>query len=873
MSNVEKYLSDYIMPTHAILFCELIFTITDAYTTVENKLQLQKNSGSENTLVLNGVDIELINISLDGRILTTAEYITDIGSLTLENLPDIFTLLITTKIYPEKNTALEGLFKSGSIYCTQNEPEGFRKITYFLDRPDVMTIFTTKIIAPKKYPILLSNGNLVDFWDIDSNTHFATWHDPHKKPAYLFALVAGDLGRISDVFTTMSGKLVDLHIFSEHGNESKCLHAMESLKKSMKWDEDTYGREYDLDVFHIVAVDSFNMGAMENKSLNIFNTIYVLADIDTATDRDFLGVESVIGHEYFHNWTGNRITCRDWFQLTLKEGLTVLRDHDFSGDMNSRSTMRVEDIRDLREYQFPEDAGPTAHPVQPASYIEMNNFYTATVYEKGSEVIRMMATLLGPVGFRSAMDLYFDTFDGQAVTTQDFVWAMATAGNIDLTQFEETWYHQERTPGLRVRGTYDNQKKTYTIECEQIIEKNTRGEPQKPFFYPFRIALFATDGSEFPLVLVDSTWQNKIQDGVLIIAKEKETFVLKNINSNPKISLNRGFSAPIRVFSDDTDPVFLMQYETDGFARYEASEQYAISVIWDIIAGEWIAGEYVSVFGSLLVDAPDRLFQSLLIQIPSLSTLAGASSTPIDYDIFSSARDTLITTLLARYEQDIIDLYEMLRTSLPTIEGITPVEIGTRAYMASLLSLLSYSSNTDSIAHIAETQYRESRTMTLRLSALSLLDRISNDTKNPYMQEFIDMYQSNPLVIMKYLAIVGSSQYESVTMNVRQTQNEVFYQKNLPNHAKALFGAFTKNLEYFHKKDGSGYALLTDFILDIDPINPHTAARMAGAFRIYPKLNLSSQDIMRPYLEKILQQEWLSANTTEIVDKILNYSK
>ena len=873
MSSVEKYLSDYTTPTHAILSCELIFTITDAYTRVENKLQLQKHPGTENTLVLNGVELELQEISLDGNILASSEYSTDADSLTLVNLPDIFTLLITTRIYPEKNTALEGLFKSGTIYCTQNEPEGFRKITYFLDRPDVMTIFTTKIIAPKKYPILLSNGNLIESGEIDTDTHYTTWHDPHKKPAYLFALVAGDLGCISDTFTTMSGGLVDLHIFSEHGNESKCLHAMESLKKSMKWDEDTYGREYDLNVFHIVAVDSFNMGAMENKSLNIFNTIYVLADIDTATDRDFLNVESVIGHEYFHNWTGNRITCRDWFQLTLKEGLTVLRDHDFSGDMNSRSTMRVEDIRDLREHQFPEDAGPTAHPVQPASYVEMNNFYTATVYEKGSEVIRMMATLLGPVGFRKAMDLYFDTFDGQAVTTQDYVWAMATAGNIDLTQFEETWYHQERTPGLRVTGTYDDQKMTYTMECEQIIEKNTKWESQKPFFYPFRIALFGLDGTELPLTLENSLWQNKIQDGVLIISQAKETFIFQHIDSHPKISLNRGFSAPIRVFSDETDPVFLMQYETDGFARYEAAEQYAISIIWDIIAGQWIADEYIQEFGSLLVDSTDRLFQSLLVQIPSLSTLAGASSGSIDYDILSSARKTLLITLLARYEQDIIALYETLRASLPAIEGITPHEIGTRAFMGSLLSLLTYSSDTEKITRIAEIQYRGSRTMTLHLSALSLLDHVSGGIRHPYMQEFIDTYQSNPLVIMKYFAIVGSSQYAGVTMHVRQAQDEAFYQKNLPNHAKALFGAFTRNLEFFHKKDGSGYTLLTQFILDIDTINPHTAARMAGAFRIYPKLNPSSQDTLRPYLEKILQQEGLSANTTEIIDKILNYSK
>lgn len=535
--------------------------------------------------------------------------------------------------------------------------------------------------------------------------------------------------------------------------------------------------------------------------------------------------------------------------------------------------MRVEDIRDLREYQFPEDAGPTAHPIQPASYLEMNNFYTATVYEKGSEVIRMMATLLGPVKFRKAMDLYFDTFDGQAVTTQDYVWAMATAGSIDLTQFEETWYHQERTPGLRVAGTYNRENNTYSIECEQIIDTDTRGNIQKPFFYPFHIALFDTNGREFPLVLKDPQWQYKIQDGILIISKQKEIFEFQNIDSDPKVSLNRGFSAPIRVFSDNIDSVFLMQHETDGFARYEAAEQYALSVIWDIISGKWVSDEYISVFGSLLVDSDDRLFQSILLHIPSLSVLAGTSLESIDYDILASARYTLIRALLARYEHDIIALYETLRTSLPAIEWITPMEIGTRAYMGSLLSLLSYSENRDNIRYIAEAQYRGSRTMTLRLSALSVLDWFSDGIRHPYIQEFIDQYKDNPLVIMKYLSIIGSSQYENVATSVQNAQNESFYQKILPNHAKALFGAFTKNLEFFHKKDGSGYALLTEFILDIDPINPHTAARMAWAFKVYPKLHPSSQEVLQPYLEKILEKEWLSSNTTEIINKILNYSK
>jgi aminopeptidase N len=870
MSHTEKFLTDYIAPTHSILSCDLKFIISDDSTIVENTIQLH---GNVPFLVLDGIDLELIEISLDGRALLSEEYKLDTSSLTLNNLPENFTLGITTKIYPESNTALEGLFKSGSIYCTQNEPEGFRKITYFLDRPDVMTIFTTTIIASKKYPILLSNGNLIDSWEIDESRHFTKWNDPFKKPSYLFALVAWDLGKISDTFTTMSGKVVDLHIFSEHGNESKCLHAMESLKKSMKWDEDTYGREYDLGVFHIVAVDSFNMGAMENKSLNIFNTIYVLADIESATDKDFLWVESVIWHEYFHNWTGNRITCRDWFQLTLKEWLTVFRDHDFSWDMNSRHTMRIEDIRDFREFQFAEDAGPTAHPIQPASYKEMNNFYTATVYEKGSEVIRMMATLLGKEKFRKAMDLYFDTFDGQAVRTQDFVWAMATGWDIDLTQFEETWYHQERTPGIKVTTEYDPKSRTYSMNCVQVIEKNTRWQEQKPFYYPLAIALFAPDGTVFDLSLVNNPLQNRIKDGILIISKTEETFVFEWINQEPKISLNRSFSAPIRVYCDTIDPVFLMQYESDGFARYEAAQEYSISIIRSIMNGWLIPQEYLDAYDSMLVDSEDRLYQSILIQIPSLNAIAGIISHEIDFDHIQDARNILIGEILDQYMTKMQDLYRTLRSDLPKDEKTLAHEIGTRAYMNSLLDILSYSQNTEEILHVAETQYRESRTMTLRLGSLAIIDKLSTDYRHPYIQEFIDQFRNNSLVMMKYFAIVGSSSRDDVIERMRIAQQELFYDKLLPNHAKSLFGSFARNLEFFHKKDWSWYNLLTDFILDIDSVNPHTAARMSGAFKLFPKLNSTSQSIMRHYLEKILQKEWLSKNTEEIIDKILNYKQ
>ncbi len=872
MSFQEKFLSDYTPSAYSLLSVHLVFSIEEWYTIVENTLEIVNNFSEIWTLILNGVNLELLDITLDGKSMCFGDdYILDDEKLTLPNFPSRATLFIKNKIFPEKNTELEWLYKASWLYCTQNEPEWFRKITYFLDRPDVMTVYTTKIIASKKYPILLSNGNLIDSGDIDEERHFSIWHDPFKKPSYLFALVAWDLGKISDTFITSSGKKVDLHIFSEHGNEKKCLHALESLKKAMKWDEDTYGREYDLDVFHIVATDSFNMGAMENKSLNIFNTIYVLADLETATDRDFLWVEAVIAHEYFHNWTGDRITCRDWFQLTLKEGLTVFRDHDFSGDMNSRATMRIEDIRDLREFQFPEDAGPTAHPIQPASYKEMNNFYTATVYEKGSEVIRMMATLLGKEAFRKAMDLYFDTFDGQAVRTQDFVWAMATAGNIDLTQFEEAWYHQERTPSLKVTGVFDPTNQTYTLECEQIIDKNTKWESQKPFFYPFRVALLnPTSGKEMVLVLKNNILQSRLSEWILIISKEKESFVFENISTEPKISLNRGFSAPIRVISHQRDGVFLVRNETDGFARYEALEQLTLAEVFRIASGSNVSETFLKLYGDLLIHSDDPLYQALLIQIPSLNTITQNSIDPIDFSGLSNARNILIQAILDRFEDRIITLYELLFSELPKNEGTTPVEIALRSYIVNLLTLLSSSQKKENIQKMAEIQYQNTRTMTLRLSSLSLLNALFPKWDHPYIQEFIEKYIDNPLVIMKYFSLVWSNECDWVVENIQNIQKKPYYQESLPNHAKALFGAFTRNLAYFHNKDGSGYNLLTEFILKIDSINPHTAARMAWAFKIFPKLSIDGQMVMRPFLQKIQSHEGLSKNTEEIIEKILS---
>ena len=495
MNEVKTiYLKDYKKPTFEIQSVELAFDLFEEFTLVTNVMKMKKLDENEKNLKLDAVGLELKELWLNDLRLKETRYVIDEESLTILNAPSKFTIKIVNKIYPQNNTELEGLYKSGSIFCTQNEPEGFRRITPYIDRPDVMSVFTTTVIADKKrYPILLSNGNKRQCHDSLEERHGVTWHDPHPKPSYLFALVAGDLGSVSDEFTTAGGERVALNVYCDLGNESKCHHAMKSLKEAMIWDEQTYGREYDLEYYNIVAVDSFNMGAMENKGLNVFNSAYVLADEDSATDANFMGIQAVIAHEYFHNWTGNRITCRDWFQLTLKEGLTVFRDQSFSADLNSREVQRIEDVKALRERQFVEDASPTSHPIQPKSYISMNNFYTATVYEKGSEIIRMIHTLLGEENYRKATDLYFETFDGQAVTTDDFLWAMSEASGVDLTAFK-LWYHQSGTPKLRVKKSFKDG--IYSLLLTQVVPNSVHGAKQEPYYFPLKMALLTRNGEE-----------------------------------------------------------------------------------------------------------------------------------------------------------------------------------------------------------------------------------------------------------------------------------------------------------------------------------------------------------------------------------------
>ena len=585
MSKVETiYLKDYKKSEFTVKTCDLVFELFEEHTQVTNLMSITKVDKNCKNLVLNSVDLELIEIYLNDAKLDESRYVIEKETLTVLDVGDEFKLIIINKIYPQLNSELEGLYKSGNIFCTQNEPEGFRRITPYIDRPDVMAVFKTTLVANKeRYPILLSNGNRESNFRLDDGRHGITWFDPHPKPSYLFALVAGDLGVIEGKFITKSKKYVRMYIYTDKGNESKCKHAMKSLKEAMKWDEDVYGREYDLDLYNIVAVDSFNMGAMENKGLNIFNSTYVLADEDTATDANFMGIQSVIAHEYFHNWTGNRITCRDWFQLTLKEGLTVFRDQCFSADLNSKEVQRIEDVKALRERQFVEDSSPTAHPIQPNSYMAINNFYTATVYEKGAEIIRMIYTLLGEEKYRKATDLYFQTFDGQAVRTDDFLWAMSSAGGVDLKQFER-WYHQSGTPKLKLDEKFSNSE--YTLTLTQIVPNAVDGSAQKPYFFPLKTALLDESGKE-------------IEEKTIIVSKETEEFVFKT-STKPILSINRDFSAPIIIEQTHNNYAFLMKHDKNSFVKYESAQSFGVETIEAMMRGEEIDEEFVKSYGHIL---------------------------------------------------------------------------------------------------------------------------------------------------------------------------------------------------------------------------------------------------------------------------------
>lgn len=853
MSEMKTiYLKDYKKPAFEIEKCELLFELFEEQTTVTNEMTIQRIDDATKDISLDTMELELQELWLNDLKLKETRYEVKDEKLTVFNVPNSFTLKVKNRIYPQNNTELEGLYKSGSIFCTQNEPEGFRKITPYLDRPDVMSVFTTTVVADKqKYPILLSNGNKKQCHDLLNGRHGVTWHDPHPKPSYLFALVAGDLGCVNDEFKTASGDDIELNIYCDPGNESKCLHAMKSLKEAMAWDEEKYGREYDLEIYNIVAVDSFNMGAMENKGLNIFNSHYVLADNEVATDHDFMGIQSVIAHEYFHNWTGNRITCKNWFQLTLKEGLTVFRDQCFSADMNSKDVQRIEDVKALRERQFVEDASPTAHPIQPKSYISMNNFYTATVYEKGAEVIRMIHTLIGEEAYRKATDLYFETFDGQAVTTDDFLWAMSEASGHDLSHFK-LWYDQSGTPTVEVDENF--QEGVYTLDIKQVIPNAVDGTKQKPYYFPLKVGFISAEGDE-------------LLEKVLIVSKESEKFTFEEFKEKPVASINRDFSAPVIVKQKENNFDFLMKHDKNSFVQYEATQKYAVEVLESIINGEEVDENFVQAYGYIIGLDIDNSYKSLLLELPSVTTLMQRQEV-VDFEPIYDAKEYLTKYLAFIFEDELLELYH--ENHDPLSQEIDSISIGKRAVKNRALRLLNTLED-DKYLSLAQEQYHAALSMTDKIVALDVIQNSDINESDEEFSDFYKKYKNDTLVMNKYLALFASSSKDGVLQRVIELQNDEVYDKKVPNLVRSLIGVFARNYKYFHSKDGEGYKFIADKIIEIDKINAQMASGLCSAFRIYEKMNETNKNLMKIELERIISTHSLSKNSYEIISKILKF--
>lgn len=862
-THTTIFLKDYLPSPYTVTTCNLEFIIDSGSTRVDNVMEIRRQNPDAKELRLDGEMMELELLWVDDLLYEEGMYVKEENAIIIPMDCDRAKVRVITRIYPDKNTALEGLYRSGGIWCTQNEPEGFRRITYFIDRPDVMTRFTTKIIADKaKCPVLLSNGNLRGTATLENGKHLAVWEDPIPKPSYLFALVAGDLGSIHDTYTTMSGKSVALAIYCDPGNEEKCHHAMRSLKKSMEWDEQEYGREYDLEVYNIVAVDSFNMGAMENKGLNIFNSSYVLADEQSATDGDFMGIESVIAHEYFHNWTGNRITCRNWFELTLKEGLTVFRDQCFSADMNSELTQRIDDVRVLRERQFVEDAGPTAHPIKPDHYMEINNFYTATVYEKGAEVIRMLYTLLGREGFRRAMDRYFDRFDGQAVGTEEFLWAMEQESPIDLTQFKR-WYSQERTPVLQVSSTYDEAAEALRLTIRQQIPKNTQNCEQLPYAMPLKLALLAEDGSHYPLLTSDVA---VFHHNVLWIDQEVSEITFSSIKTPPRLSLNRHFSAPVTIECDEVDYPFLMAYDTDGYVRYEASQRFALETLESMIDSGEADERFIESFGVILNDASlDPMFKAQLLELPTITALM-QRQTVIDVAAINRATEKLKKIVALRYRSVLED--QINRLYAPDNCAIDGISMGNRALKNRLMGFL-VCLEEEGLGEMCKMHYDRSLSMSDRLGALDLLENYAPALAEGAFEDFYARHSHEQLLMNKYFSIRAASRRSGTLERVVRLLDDPAFDLKVPNLVRALIGGFARNPIAFYGSSAEGYDFVADKIIELDAINPQIASGLAGAFKHYQKLSSEEKPAMKNALERIKNHPNLSNNVYEIVIKIL----
>ncbi|MGD8682228.1 MAG: aminopeptidase N [Lysobacterales bacterium] len=875
-SKADKavYRTDYTPYPWQIDLIELRFEIEDEHTRVLSEIQFRRNpeAGHATEMALDGQQLELKSVSLDGEALDDGAWSADQDRLVVRNLPDSGCLGIEVWIRPSQNTALEGLYPSGDFLLTQCEAQGFRKITYFPDRPDVMARYRVTIVADeKRYPVLLSNGNAVGSGKLEGGRHWVRWDDPFAKPSYLFALVAGDLACVEDHFTTCSGRDVTLRFYVEAENADKCDHAMESLVNAMKWDEERFGLEYDLDIYHVVATNDFNMGAMENKSLNIFNSKYVLARPDTATDVDYQYIEGVIGHEYFHNWTGNRVTCRDWFQLTLKEGLTVFRDQEFSSDMQSRAVKRIRDVRVLRGRQFAEDSGPMAHPIRPDKYIEINNFYTMTVYQKGAEVIRMYHTLLGEEGFQKGMKLYFERHDHHAVTCDDFLAAMADANGVDLKRFGR-WYSQSGTPEVTARGEYDPDGRRYTLHLSQRTPPTRDQAAKEPQVIPVAVGLLGPDGAEWPLRLAGESGAGPTSR-VLVLDRERQSFVFEDIGVEPIPSLLRGFSAPVKLDYPYTpeDLAILMTHDSDSFVRWEAAQRLAQRQIFANIErrarGESMRmGEALPrAFRELLADeTTDPALIAETMTLPDEDYLAEQME-QIDVDGIHEARRFVKASLAVALRAPFQARYEALSS-----EAAYDKEKASMARRSMRNLCLSYLLETDGGEALAERQLEASDNMTDTLAALQGLARVEAPAAGPALQAFEERWSGDALVMDKWFVLQATVPGPRTVDRVRELLDHPAFSLRNPNKVRSLIGAFAMaNPTGFHVAGGAGYQLHAEQVIALDALNPQVAARMAAAFNSWTRYDERRRGAMKQALQRIESAEGLSPDVSEIVQSAL----
>ncbi|MBX2849523.1 MAG: aminopeptidase N [Acidiferrobacterales bacterium] len=860
LENTTIYLKDYQPPNYWITSVNLDFVLAET-TTVTALSKVSRNGQHADDLVLNGEKLRLKHLKIDGMELTEQQYQLDAELLTLFSPPAEFELEVVTEIEPSKNTELSGLYQSSGNYCTQCEAEGFRRITYFLDRPDVLAKYDVKITANKKEcPILLSNGNPIDSGKNVDGSHWQRWRDPHPKPSYLFALVAGDLKHITDKFKTVSGQKVLLNIYTQEHNIKKCQHAMDSLKKSMRWDEQVYGREYDLDIYNIVAVDDFNMGAMENKGLNIFNSKYVLADQESATDADYEGIESVVGHEYFHNWSGNRVTCRDWFQLSLKEGFTVFRDQEFSADMGSRAVKRIRDVQALRNYQFKEDAGPMAHPVRPDSYQEINNFYTVTIYEKGAEVIRMIHSLVGAEGFRKGTDLYFQRFDGQAVTTENFVQCMEQTNQIDLTQFR-LWYTQSGTPSITVTQTFDMKDRSLTLEFMQDCPA-TPGQPdKKPFQIPVEVALIDQQGKE-------------LSRKTLSLTKKQQSFVFEELDQQPVVSLLRNFSAPINVEFAQTNEelAHLIRFDKNGFARWEAMQRLSLNLMLPAIKNSQdeldmqLLDQLKTVLAALLQEpCADKAILAEMLSLPASSYMAEKCK-PIDPVRVYKIREQVTKFLATGLHAQLFDIYRDNNQSQSF--SLSAESMAERALKNTALKYL-VSCEQPEYYQLAHEQYSSANNMTDRLAAFGALVHSNYEQSEHLIEHFFARWHNDALVLDKWFAMQATVPRKNTLASVKALMKHSAFSINNPNKVRSLIGAFTSNMLGFHQADGQGYQLLADRIIELNKINPQIAARLVASFNNWRAYDEPYSGLMKAQLARISEQSNLAKDVKEIVFKAL----